>query len=120
MVLSASFDVPPRSDPTDWLLVVLARIALVILLGWYSFSVAIALLRIPLAVDPALYFLASVWIPTSNGTALLLLLGWGIQTHRPGPQGVFLGFLIAELLASAIGLGAETWFYWAIRGSPAP
>ncbi len=73
------------SDPKDRLLVVLALIALVIFLGWYSFSVAIALLRIPLTGDPTLYFIASVWISGTSGTALLLLLGVGIQTHRPGP-----------------------------------
>jgi len=110
------------SDRTDRLLVVLALIALVILVGWYSFSVAVAigLLHIPLTGDPTPYYIASVWIPASTSTMLLLLLGWGIQKHRPGPQGLFLGFVIAELLGSAIWLGAATWFYWAIRGGPGP
>ena len=48
------------SDPTDRLLIVLALIALAMLLGWYSFSLAIALLRIPLTVDPTLFYIASV------------------------------------------------------------
>ena len=106
------------SDPKDRLLVVLALIALAVFVGWYSFSVALALLRIPLTGDPTLYFIASLWIPGSSGTALLLLLGGGIQAHRPGPQGLFLGFVIAELLASAIGLGAGTWFYWSLIAGP--
>ncbi len=106
-------------DPTDRLLVVLALIALVMLLGWYSFSVAIALLRIPLRIDPTFYFIASL-IPASSGTVLVLLLGWGIQTHRPGPLGLFLGFVIAEILALGIGLGVATWLYWSFRYGGGP
>ena len=107
------------SDPTDRLLIVLALIALAMLLGWYSFSITVALLRIPLRIDPTPYFVASL-IPALSGTVLMLVLGLGIQTHRPGPLGLFLGFVIAELLGLAIALGAATWFYWALRGGPGP
>ncbi len=108
------------SDPTDRLLVVLALIALAVFVGWYSLSAALAMLRIPLTGDPMPYFFASVWIPASSSTALVLLLGWGIQKHRPGPQGLFLGFVILELLASAIGIGVGSWFYWSLRSGPGP
>src|SRR2546427_3302858 len=75
------FGVPTLRNPwsdgtTDRLLFVLGAVALVIVLGWEAVSYAVFFFRIPLS-NPTAYFVASAVIPSSGGTALILLIGLG-------------------------------------------
>src|SRR5437899_6428518 len=91
------FGVPTLRNPqsygtTDRLLFVLGAVALVIVLGWEAVSYAVFFFRIPLDNLTA-YFLASAVIPSSGVTALILSIGWPIQTLRRPPRISFLLFL---------------------------
>jgi len=106
----------PQSDgTTDRLLFVLGVVILAIVLGWEAVSYAVFFFRIPLA-DPTAYFVASATIPRSGVTALILLIGWGIQTRRRHPPILFLTFVLVEVAGWAIGLATSIWFYLALGG----
>src|SRR2546428_9202943 len=115
------FGVPTLRNPwsdgtTDRLLFVLGAVALVIVLGWEAVSYAVFFFRIPLS-NPTAYFVASAVIPSSGGTALILLIGWGIQTRRGHPPILFLTFVLVEVAGWAIGLATSVWFFIVLGGS---
>ena len=114
------FGVPTLRNPwsdgtTDRLLFVLGAVALVIVLGWEAVSYAVFFFRIPLA-NPTAYFVASAVIPSSGATALILLIGWGIQTRRRHPPILFLAFVLVEVAGWAIGLATRIWFFIVLGG----
>src|SRR2546422_4967862 len=115
------FGVPTLRTPwwdgtTDRLLFVLGAVALVIVWGWEAVSSAVFFFRIPLA-NPTAYFVASAVIPSSGVTALILLIGWGIQTRRRHPPILFLMFVLVEVAGWAIGLATSIWFFLVLVGS---
>ena len=93
----------------------LGAVALVIVLGWEAVSYAVFFFRIPLA-NPTAYFVASAVIPSSGATALILLIGWGIQTRRRHPPILFLTFVLVEVAGWAIGLATSIWFFIVLGG----
>jgi len=114
------FGVPTLRNPwsdgtTDRLLFVLGAVALVIVLGWEAVSYAVFFFRVPLA-NPTAYFVASAVIPSSGVTALILLIGWGIQTRRRHPPILFLMFVLVEVAGWAIGLATSIWFFIVLGG----
>lgn len=94
------------TDAKDRILLVVAALALVVLLGWYVYALAIARLGLGIPGNVATYLFTSVAIPTSAITILVLTVGWGIQTHHPRSLPLFYAFVFIEILAWAAGLAA--------------
>jgi len=110
--------VPRSNDPTDRLLLALGAITLLIVASWTTVAYAMELLRINVSSDP--FILASVVIPSAGPTALLLLVGWGIQRYRRQPYALFVAFVVLVLFGWTTGLVANLWIFFGFRSGGAP
>ena len=110
--------IPRSNDPTDRLLLALGAITLLIVATWTTVAYAIELLRITVSGDP--FILASVVIPSAGPTALLLLVGWGIQRYRRQPYALFVGFVVLVLLGWTTGLAGYLWIFFGFRSGDGP
>jgi hypothetical protein len=104
---------PQSTAAKDKILLALAALALVIVLGWYAYEIAITSLSLGIPGNPTTYFLVSVLLPSAGITTILLILGFVIQLHHPRPQLLFLAFVFTELLGWFAGLVASVWIYTA-------
>jgi len=110
--------VPRSTDPTDRLILALGAIALVVVVAWETVAYAMELLRINASSDA--FILASLVIPGAGPTALLLLVGWGIQRYQRQPLALFAGFVVLVLVGWATALAGEIWIFFGFRFGGAP
>jgi len=110
--------IPRSNDPTDRLLLAFGAITLLIVATWTTVAYAIELLRVNVSGDP--FILASVVIPSAGPTALLLLVGWGIQRYRRQPYALFVGFVVLVLFGWTTGLAANLWIFFGFRSGGVP
>jgi len=111
--------VPRSTDPTDRLILALGAIALVVVVAGETVTYAMGLLRINVSNDA--FILASLVIPGAGPSALLLLVGWGIQRYQRQPLALFAGFVVLVLVGWATALAGEIWIFFGFRfGRAAP
>ena len=96
----------------------LGAIALLIVVAWHTVTYALELLRINVSSDA--FVLASLIIPGAGPTALLLLVGWGIQRYQKQPIALFAGFVVLVLVGWATALAGEIWIFFGFRFGGAP
>ena len=117
-VRGAGLIVPRSTDSTERLLLELGAITLLIVVTWYAVTYAMELLRINGSSDA--FILAALVIPGAGPTALLLLVGWGIQRYQRQPFALFAGFVVLVLVGWATALAGEIWVFFGFRFGGAP
>ena len=109
---------PRSTDPTDRLILALGAITLLILGVWYAVAYAVAVLRVNVSGD--LFALASFIIPSTGPTALLLLVGCGIQRYRRQPPVLFAFFVVSILVGWTTALAGNLWIFFGFRSGGGP
>ena len=106
------------TDSRERLLLALGATTLLIVATWHTVTYAMELLRINVSSDA--FILASLVIPGVGPTALLLLVGWGIQRYQRQPLALFAGFVVLVLVGWATALAGEIWIFFGFRFGRAP